>query len=68
MTGVGTVTKGAGAAAGAAITGAGAAAGAAITGAGIGNAFSSLALGVTSTTLDALFKSLFSLAIMLFCD
>ena len=79
ITGVGTVTNGAdaatgaaitgaGAAAGAAITGAGAAVGAAITGAGVGNDFSSLALGVTSTTLDAFFNSLFSLAIMLFCD
>ena len=59
VTGVGTATNGVGAV----NNGAGA-----LTGAGVGNDFSSLALGVTSTTLDALFNSLFSLAIILFCD
>ena len=68
VTGVGATITGAGTVAGAAITGAGAAGGAAISGAGVGNDFSSFALGVTSTTFDALFNSLFSLAIMLFCD
>jgi len=76
--GVGTVNNGAGATtgAGAVNNGAGAATGAgavnngagAATGMGVGNDFSSLALGVTSTTLDTLFNSLFSLAIMLLGD
>ena len=68
VTGVGATITGASTVAGAAITGAGAVAGAAIIGPGVGNDFSSFALGVTSTTLDALLSSLFNLAIMLFCD
>ena len=72
VTGMGTATNGAGAVTGvgAATNGAGAVnnGAGALTGAGVGNDFSSLALGVTSTTLDALFNSLFSLAIILFCD